>query len=152
MDDYDLEILTNDWTQYDANKAIVRTSALGPDDILRFVRAFDEEVERAWQVKLRGYREGTNTPLDNLRVEGHFRTRLVFRLLSEDLIELHGTFSGRGSADETIPELCRRIEAATDTDPRLVDNVIRDFVSKGFVKARKSGEHWNWYWTHNRYA
>ena len=45
VSDYDLEILTDDWTKYDANRAIVRTSALSADDIRRFVDAFDGKIE-----------------------------------------------------------------------------------------------------------
>ncbi|OPY92500.1 MAG: coproporphyrinogen III oxidase [Syntrophaceae bacterium PtaU1.Bin231] len=147
--DYDLEILTEDWTQYDANRAIVRTSALAPDDIRRFVEAFDREIEKQWEQKIRGYREGTNTPLDNLRVEGRSRTPFIFRLLSEDLIESCGTFPGAAASEETLLPLCRRIEEKAGAGMPLIEKVIRDFAARGYIKARRMNGVLSWYWTHN---
>ena len=147
--EYDLEILTDDWTQYDANKAIVRTAALSPDDILQFARDFDDEIDMEWQKQLRGYQDGTNTPLDNLRVEGHYRTRLVYKLLSEDLIETEGVFAQVNNMEDTVPVLCRRIEDKTGAGLPLVEKTIGDFVARGYIKAKPVDSGWSWHWTHN---
>jgi len=40
IDRFDLEILTDDWSKYDANSAIVRTSSLSPEEINEFVAEF----------------------------------------------------------------------------------------------------------------
>lgn len=149
VSEYDLEILTDDWTQYDANKAIVRTAALSPEEILRFVNDYDKEIDTEWQKQLRGYREGTNTPLDNLRVEGHYRTRLVYRLLSEDLIETEGIFPDMASREETIRPLCLRIEEKVGAGLQLVEKTIDDFITKGYIKAKRVDGAWVWHWTHN---
>ncbi len=68
IQDYDLEILTDNWSLYDANDAIVKTSALLPQDMRDFGARYDEEMETGWRKKLQGYREGTNTPEDNMHV------------------------------------------------------------------------------------
>ncbi|MDQ5985515.1 MAG: hypothetical protein CSYNP_01225 [Syntrophus sp. SKADARSKE-3] len=146
---YDLEILTNDWTQYDANHAIVRTKALSPQDIHNFVGEYDAEVEEKWQKMVRGYHDGTNTPIENLRVEGHSRTKLIYRLLSEDLIESEGTFSNGLAAEGTVSYLCRRIEEKTGAGLPLIEKAIGDFVDKGYIKMKNVGEKCIWYWTHN---
>ena len=152
VSDYDLEILTDDWTQYDANRAIVRTSALSPDDIRRFVDAFDAKIDEKWQEMIQGYENKTNSSWDNLRVEGHFRTRLVYRLLSEDLIETEGSFPGEVTFEETIQPFCRRIEAKTGVEPILIEKTIRDFIGRGYVKAQRAGGGWAWRWTHNNHT
>jgi len=149
IQEYDLEILTNDWTRYDANHAIVRTSSLEPEDIRRFVDTYDNEVEEIWQKMVRGYEEGTNAPMENLRVEGHYRTRLVYGLLSEDLIETEGIFTGEITAGETIPNLCRRIEKRTRVAPDLVEKTMNDFIRKGYLQASPTDDGWRWDWTHN---
>ncbi len=149
VSEYDLQILTNDWTQYDANKAIVRTSALAPEDIRRFVDEYDAEIDEKWQIMVRGYKEGTNTPLDDLRVEGHARTQLVYKLLSQDLIETEGVFTGMQNAEDTVQQLCRRIEAKSDAGLPLVEKALGDFIAKGYIKAKPAGDGWLWYWTHN---
>jgi len=78
IDQYDLEILTDDWAKYDANDAIVKTSALLPEDIREFVAHYDEEMEKDWQRILSGYENNTNTPMENMRVEGHWRMKLTY--------------------------------------------------------------------------
>ena len=110
---YDLEILTVDWTRYDANSAIVRTSQLTPEEMESFVAGFDSAIDAAWQAMVRGYREKKNPPGIDLQVEGHFRMKLVYRLLSEDLIEKLGLLPHRGTAgagsDSALDALCRAI-------------------------------------------
>ncbi|MDD5711316.1 MAG: radical SAM protein [Smithellaceae bacterium] len=150
LEKYDLEILTGDWTKYDANSAIVRTSQLSPEEIERFVAAYDAEIDEGWQKQVRGYREGTNPPEEDMKVEGYFRTLFVYRLLSEDLIEKCGTFMGNAIVEDTIKELCRRIAGlAADTEAKLIEKTIRDFIAKGYVKTKKEGGTLVWYWTHN---
>ena len=65
---------------------------------------------------VRGHREGTNPPEIDLQVEGHFRMKLVYRLLSEDLIERGGDSVAKeeSGAEERplrpLEALCRRIQ------------------------------------------
>lgn len=146
---YDLEILTDDWTQYDASRAITRTSRLAPEDINAFVDRFEGEIMAGWQRQVQNYQTGANTPEEDLLVAGYFRTQLVYRLLSEDLIErLGGAGDGEGEA-VSREQLCRRLVAETESDNSLVWQTIDDFITKGFLKDERNGEKCPWYWTHN---
>jgi hypothetical protein len=153
VDKYDLEILTDDWRRYDANSAIVRTSRLAPEAIDRFVAAFDAQIDSVWKEMVRGYREKTNAPEVDLQVEGHFRMKLVYRLLSEDLIETLGIIAVAGDDDERhegpLKELCRRIGEATGEEAGLIERTLRHFVALGYLKADRAGERLSWHWTHN---
>ena len=154
VEKYDLEILTDDWTRYDANSAIVRTSRLTPEEIDRFVAEFDSQIDKVWQEMVRGYREKTNPPEIDLQVEGHFRMKLVYRLLSEDLIERAGGFALSGTDGDAIGRsleaLCRRIGEATGEDGGLIARTLRHFVALGYLKVAREGDRLNWRWTHNR--
>jgi hypothetical protein len=157
VDRYDLEILTHDWSRYDANSAIVRTSALSPEQINAFVGEFEREINECWEKQVRGYHEKTNTHTENLQVAGHFKMRFVYRLLSEDLIESLGciplsdhAFEDRGKIlEEAAEQLCQRLETATDTDAALIRRTIRLFIDKGYIKPHQNGKTLNWRWTHN---
>ncbi len=150
--DYDLEILTDDWTKYDANHAIVRTSALSAAQLQEFVADFEAEINKVWNEMVRGYYAKINTPAIDMQVEGHFRMELVYRLLSEDLIEKLGTVETDGFddpfafAEET---LCDRIKKATGVDRDLIKKTIRDFVAKGYLRQKVSNTTHCWSWTHN---
>lgn len=150
--DYDLEILSDDWTHYDANRPIVRTSSLEAREIGRFVSEFNAEIERGWEEKKRRYREGGNSPADNERVEGLYRTQLIYKILSEDLIETEGRFSEANASGETLPPLSRRIEAKTGFGIEFVEKVIREFAGKGYIKARQAGDNLEWFWTRSNQA
>jgi anaerobic magnesium-protoporphyrin IX monomethyl ester cyclase len=147
--DYDLEILTDDWTQYDANRPIVRTSSLAAEDIGRFISEFDAEFELAWNEMKRRYHEGGNSPQDNLSVEGHYRTQLIFKILSGDLIEAEGHFPVVRSSDETLLPLSQRIKEKTGFAIELVEKVIREFAGKGYIKPRQLGDGLEWFWSQN---
>ena len=152
IDQYDLEILTDDWTRYDANSAIVRTSALTPEAINQFVAEFDQEIQEAWDKQVQRYYDNTNTPDENLRVAGHFRMKLVYKILSEDLLEACGSFpmvTTDNGPDNTFDLLCQRIEEATGFDNQLVHRTLESFRDAGYIKVRKEDHRFVWYWTHN---
>ena len=150
VDQYDLEILTHDWSRYDANSAIVKTSRLSPEQINAFVAEYDREINEVWEKQVRGYREKTNTPYENLQVEGYFKTQFVYRLLSEDLIEALGSFrlNGRKRGD-AVEALCQRLEKATEADPALIRKTLQTFIDRGYIKSRQDNGNLIWYWTHN---
>jgi len=149
LTDYDLQILTDDWVQYDANRAITRTSHLSPEAINAFVDDFEGEIMQVWEKQVRNYQTGANSPSEDLHVGGYFRTQLVYRLLSEDLIETEGQNNGALTIDKSRQVLCERIKKKTGSDGTLVEKTIGDFIGKGYIKTRKEKETLNWYWTHN---
>ncbi|MBN1662848.1 MAG: cobalamin-dependent protein [Deltaproteobacteria bacterium] len=152
IDEYDLEILTDDWSRYDANSAIVRTSALTPEAMNTFVAEYDREFEEAWEKMVEGYINKTNTPEDDLRVAGHFRMKLVYQILSEDLLEKCGNYpidNGDVDVPEAIRILSKRIEQSTASDFKLIYQAIQNFVDSGYIKYKKANDRLSWYWTHN---
>lgn len=155
IDQYDLEILTDDWAHYDANSAIVRTSALTPEAMNQFVAEFDQEIQEAWEKQVQGYHDNTNTPEDNLRVAGHFRMPLVYKILSEDLLEACGAFvmdSPNGGPETTFDLLCRKMEEATGFDSQLIHKTLKHFWDAGYIKVKQEEHGFLWYWTHNNKA
>ncbi|MHB8829904.1 MAG: B12-binding domain-containing radical SAM protein [Syntrophales bacterium] len=146
---YDLEIMTDDWTKYDANKAIVRTAALAPADLDKFVADFEGRIATVWEEMVQGYHNKTNTPEIDMQVEGHFRMKLVYRLLSEDLIENLGVVGDCSDSGLAEKELCRRIATATGIEGELIRKTVRDFIDKGYLYPGISKETCVWRWTHN---
>ena len=151
---FDIEIMTDDWTRYDANSAIVRTSHLSPEQMDAFVAEYEGEIELIWQSMVRGYGDKTNTPQIDMQVEGHFRMKLVYRLLSEDLIErvmVPADGFGQGGEGCSLETLCRRIEGLTGDDAALIDNTLQSLVAMGYLKSRETKNGPAWFWTHNRF-
>ncbi len=144
---YDLEILTDDWSRYDANSAIVRTSALSPEAMNEFVAAIEKEHRAIWEESLKRYYDGTASQNERVSVEGQLRTQIIFKILSQDLIERFGSVDGESDA---LGLLCRRAGAAVGGDVKLVERTVRSLADKGFIKIREDGaERRSWFWTHN---
>lgn len=149
VNQYDLEILTRDWSKYDANDAIVRTSELTPQDIRDFVAVYDNEMNGHWQKVLDNYKTGKNTPYDDMRVEGHHRMNITYAILKQDLVEKWGfidTVSLSGGADTAVSILADRMKKDITGDPRLIENTIRDFVTRGYLKADHNAKGVIWRW------
>ena len=150
IQNYDLQILTDDWAKYDANDAIVKTSGVSPAEMREFVAVYDQEMKKDWQRLLRGYKKnGKNTPLENLQVEGHWRMQLSYRILKDDLIEKDGFIDpdlAQDSKEKALQELCRRITTKTKADSNLVNKTIGDFVLRGYLQAAVSGRGCLWSW------
>jgi hypothetical protein len=146
---YDLEILTDDWVRYDANRAITRTSSLSPEDINAFVDEFEGEIMAGWEKQVRNYQTGANSPAEDLLVGGYFRTQLVYRLLSEDMIETEGKSNGARTIEESQNILCERIRKKTGSNGDLVEETIADFIRKGYIRSGREHGGLIWHWTHN---
>ncbi|HOC61273.1 MAG TPA: radical SAM protein [Smithellaceae bacterium] len=146
---YDLEILTRDWSKYDANDAIVRTSELSPQDIRDFVALYDNEVNSDWQKVVENYKTGRNTPYDDMRVEGNQRMHMTFKILKEDLVEKYGFIdagSGQGRDDAGADILAKRIQNALPGDPELIEKTVHDFIHRGYLKVEVSDKGLIWRW------
>ncbi len=150
IQEYDLEILTDDWALYDANNAIVKTSSLLPQDMREFGDRYDGEMDAEWKKVLKRYKEGAGTIEDSMHVEGHWRMNLTYQILKDDIIEKFGFIepaSFQGTNDSALQELCRRIISFTKADFRVVDNTIRDFAGRGYIRADISDKGCLWSWS-----
>ncbi len=156
---YDLEILTHDWNRYDANSAIVRTSSLSPEEIEKFVAEYDEKINVFWKEMVRGYRNGTNSPEDDLKVEGYFKSQLVYKILSEDLIESCGTFplmaihnDSDCSENRAIEYLSGQIMKRTGMEKVIIEKTLTYLVHSGLLRIRQQDENVICDWSRNRRA
>ena len=144
-----MEILTRDWSKYDANDAIVRTSGLTPKDIRDFVALYDNEMNSLWQEVIDNYKTGKNKPYDEMRVEGHYRMNITFAILKEDLVEKLGFIDPatmNGDKDSHQKMFVEKMKKAISGEPRLVENTVNDFIARGFLKADHNDKGCTWRW------
>jgi anaerobic magnesium-protoporphyrin IX monomethyl ester cyclase len=148
IDDYDLEILTDDWNLYDANRPIVKTSRLTPEDMENFVTAFTIFHQDEWRKTEKKYRQGTCSPEDHMKIEGFYRTQIIFHLLSEDVIETITT-STSGNEDPTI-ELSEKISKIVGTEySDLVTRTMKNLFDAGYIHCEEKDGLIQWHWTHS---
>lgn len=149
IQDYDLEILTDDWSRYDANDAVVKTSSLQPQEMRDFEARYQEELETDWKKILQRYEQGKASLKDRMQIEGNWRMKLTYQILKEDLIERFGFIESvvyQGKRQNAIEELCRRMRSHSQINPRIVDDTISDFIGRGYLKdtVTERGCRWSW--------
>ena len=148
--DYDLEILTDDWTRYDANRAIVRTSGLAPEQMNAFVDEVYRPIQDAWEaVKVR-YKNGDCTGDEWLRAASEERLNLIFDVLSKDLIEMVGSIPS--DTDNPVLELSRRIAAITNHEETFVARYIQDWAARKYLVFSGDNGVIRWFWAQNGVA
>ncbi len=148
LDEYDLEILTNDWDLYDANRAIVATSQLSPEEMEAFVREYEKDIEKLNSEMEEKYRSGQCSPMEKFHFEGRMRTEIIFELLRKDLIEKKGTITYNGSRDP-LDGLCSSISPYIPREPSFVHQVLRDLYSKRLLGYKIEGGRARWFWLDN---
>ena len=150
IDEYDLEILTHDWNQYDANRAIVRTSALSSSDINRFVDNWSKEQDELWNQLLQAYSQSSALqPYDKALVEEHYKRQFIFWLLSEDLIEKMGPLGEQ--TENALDILSERISShVSKKEPMMTSSFVKkhltELIEKQFIECvlETSTHIWKW--------
>jgi radical SAM superfamily enzyme YgiQ (UPF0313 family) len=114
--DYGLEILTSDWTNYDANHVVSRTPGASPDAIRAVADEYETTIERykAYQDHLfaAGKLEGYEHKLYLRRR----RQELLWKLLLDDVVEGLPPF-----AADPVAALKQAVAAETGAKPELAD-------------------------------
>jgi anaerobic magnesium-protoporphyrin IX monomethyl ester cyclase len=145
LPEYDLQILTNDWTRYDANKAIVRTSHLSPEEMENFVTKAYQSIIEQWENSKQRYAKGSCSDEDRLAVESEQRLKLIYHMLSNDIIEKVGRFKNNGN--HPVKELGRLIAETTDIHEDFIYRYIQLWAEKNYLTYMDDNGRINWQWT-----
>jgi anaerobic magnesium-protoporphyrin IX monomethyl ester cyclase len=147
IEDYDLQILTDNWTRYDANTAIVRTSHLDPESIESFVAKAYAPMRQRWENLKQKHADGRSTPEEGLAVESEQRLKLIFDILSKDMIEDIGSF--HGTEQDPVKELSIRIARETEISPDFIFRYLNLWVEKKYLSYTNNNGYLKWVWTPN---
>lgn len=145
---YDLELLTDDWSRFDANQAIVRTSHLSAEDMERFVYdSFSFFVEKEEAEAVTRYKEGKAGEMEKLLYLGKQKNDIVYRLFMDDIIEKYAVFNPAGENGNGEKQLADMIASMLEKDPDIVNYIIRCMVQFGYLKSVTTNQTRTWYWT-----
>jgi len=145
--EYDLEILSNDWTRYDANSAIVRTSQISPSEMEAMITDAYRPMTDAWEAAKKQCLDGGGTDKERLAVESEKRLKLIFDILSNDMIEELGDFVVFG--DDALRELSVRIAGKTGMAAEFVRNYLNLWLEKGYLTFTEAGGRACFTWAQN---
>src|SRR5262245_5174547 len=131
--DYGLEILTSDWTRYDANHVVTRTPGASPEAIRAVADEYDATIER-----YRAYQDHLHAAgkLDGYERKTYLRRRrqeLLWKLLLDDVVESLPPFGG-----DAVAELAEAVAGATGAKPEFAAAEVDRLLELGAL-ARQEG-------------
>jgi anaerobic magnesium-protoporphyrin IX monomethyl ester cyclase len=144
---YDLELLTDDWSRFDANRSIAKTSFLSTGEIENFVDThYFQDVRHKDAETEKKYQEGKLTGTDLLVYLGNKKLDIVFKLLSGDIIENLPPILDSDSPLPPEHRLSGEISALIDNPPEFILMSIQHLVDQGRLKYETDGNQTRWQW------
>ncbi|NQU57747.1 MAG: cobalamin B12-binding domain-containing protein [Rhodospirillales bacterium] len=142
MDQYDLELLSNNWSDFDANSAIVQTSALSAAEIEDFVEEFymktvrkvEERVEKECQ-------DGTANATDQMVYLGNKRLNVIFKLLSEDIIEKLLPIPAPLNGNKPGVQIAEQIAEQIEQPLTYVLSSVQNLIDRGLLQVQTVDNH-----------
>ena len=137
-DGYGIEILTDDWSKYDANRAVTRTPEVGPEEVAGVLRRYRERFglapselgEESGEAGVQEARSNHRSPLAWMLVEG-------------DVIENLGPVESRG---DPVDALARKLTEMLPHSYSDLRDCVGGWNAEGLLRHRVTGETvvWNW--------
>jgi hypothetical protein len=148
-DRFGIKILTNDWAQYHANRAIVETATVGPEMldeiVLEWERKFDEwlgEIKRRMDKGIATADEaGLLTNLEH--------TVLTYELMMGEAIEEKGFWQSNGrpiSEGDPLKTLVDRLAGSTDYTREQVNTILNFALEQGNLRWSEDEDQIRWEW------
>jgi anaerobic magnesium-protoporphyrin IX monomethyl ester cyclase len=143
QESFDLEILTDDWSEYHANRAIVRTAGVTADELNEAV----DEWTRNLEAYMEASRANPDTELAKIQAEGlENLDRIIFyhALMMSAGLEDRGHWAADGatlSDEDALVELARRVHADGDKTPEEAGAILAHaFGERHIIRRDVDGE------------
>jgi radical SAM superfamily enzyme YgiQ (UPF0313 family) len=148
-DQYGIKILTDDWSQYHANRAIVETPAVDRQTLDDIVIGWEDEYTLLLaDIQQRMLKNAASTQeaeqLNNLE-----RIVLVYDLMMKNVIEQKGSWPQDGqqrSTEDNLKILSDKISAELDATPQLIRDTLNHALHHGDLICQESGKTIRWQW------
>jgi anaerobic magnesium-protoporphyrin IX monomethyl ester cyclase len=146
---YGIKILTNDWSLYTANRAIVETPTVTKEMFDAHAMEFDEGVLE----KIRGIEDHIKQNIATDEERDHYalleRMGFFYRLMMNEVIEKHGVWlNGTSNAptDEVIRTMAQRAAEPSQTRQEKVFDLLMYGLNQRILEYHQDQEQIRWEW------
>ena len=146
---YGIRILTDDWSQYHANRAIVETPAVKRQKLDKIVIEWEDEYNRLLADIKQRMLDKAASEREAQQVDNLERIVLVYDLMMKNVIDEKGSWRHNGqpqSADEKFDILTDLVSSEMDSPRRLIKNTLHHALQKGDLVCRESSDRIRWQW------
>jgi radical SAM superfamily enzyme YgiQ (UPF0313 family) len=140
--DYGLEILTNDWREYDANHVVTRTTGCGPEALQAVYDEYDSLFSRYLEYQHWLYAQGKLEGYEKKMYLRRMRQSLLWKLLLDDVVEGLPAFG-----PNPVAELKAAVVQATANPPDRVSEEIDRVLALGALTSQQTSAGTRFAWS-----
>ncbi len=144
---YDLQIMSHDWDDYHANRAIVRTSAVNQQRLDGIVKEWQDHFD-SWLDDIKKRRDNGKAtkeeawPLTNLE-----HIILIYDLMMKSVIEnLEAAPRSTTVGDLDLETIVAQIDGQIDHPETQIRNSLQYAIQKNYLTRVQGGGHYRWEW------
>lgn len=142
-----LRILTDDWSRYDANRAVVETDTVPARMLDRIVRRWEERFLE-WLGRVDAARRaGTSAAADREQLENLERTVVLYALMMNEFFENRAAAPGAAPPSDPaleLPALAEEAAAALGKPAAEVAAALQTAYERGDLVGGNGGRTWKW--------
>jgi radical SAM superfamily enzyme YgiQ (UPF0313 family) len=149
-----IRILSDDWSRYDANRAVIETASVSRRMLDAVVVDWENQYDRYLGHIHKNIQNGTATEAEIGQLKNLEHTVMLYDLMMKNQIEACGWLS-RAAADSEISKekgleiLIDRINRSSDMDSNKLKVTLRQVVENGNLKLIHTDGKLRWEWQDN---
>jgi radical SAM superfamily enzyme YgiQ (UPF0313 family) len=144
-----IKILTGDWSQYHANRAIVETSSVTREMLDEIVIEW-EDAFKEWLGEIKRLMEtGEATEQEAFLLTNLAQTVLIYDLMMDHVIEEKGSWRHNGkpiAGPDALKTLVDRVAGATSHQPKDISSALVYAAEQGNLRYEESAGKVQWRW------
>jgi anaerobic magnesium-protoporphyrin IX monomethyl ester cyclase len=148
--EYGIKILTDDWSQYHANRAIVETASVDRAMLDQIVISWENEYNQLLADIKQRMQTAEASAEEAEQLMNLERIVLVYDLMMKNAIEEKGGWSAEGrrmSPEENLKTLCENVGTLVDADPQVLHDTLDRARQQGNLKCSNLNARIQWQWT-----
>jgi radical SAM superfamily enzyme YgiQ (UPF0313 family) len=146
-----IRILTDDWSKYDANRAVVETASVSRRALNAVVFDWENKYNQYLDHIKKRIQDRTGTADEIKQLENLERTVKLYDLMMRNIIEESGSLSlsdegSKMNAEKGLEVLLDRIAPSRDMDPNKLKVTLQQVVENGSLKLNHRDGKLRWEW------
>ena len=148
MENYDMRLLTKDWSQYHANRAIVASTKVSKKKLDDIVINWEDEFHAYLDDIKKKMTFGTATVEEKAQIKGLEGVTVIYDLMMNRVIERRGawTQNGRKGKPDTLRDLIKRISTEVDHSEDKITTALRFCMEQNYLRLKLEENQIKWEW------
>ncbi len=146
-----IRILSDDWSKYDANRAVVETVSVNRRALNAVVVDWENKYNQYLAHISKRIQNGSATADETRQIKGLENAVMLYELMMKSIIEENGSLSLSDNGSKMKPEiglevLLGRITRSSDMEPNKLKVILQQMVENGNLKLSHSDGTLRWEW------